>query len=206
MLEHPEEGVPVYVGPPGDDHRRDGDRVVVRPKRALSPERPVVLLLDRPEPWHQLLDAFQPEPTPVFSGKAGNGWKSVHRHHGERVAELHRLSDPAAEMNVIRVAIVRRVYRDDGLQGRGPRLSDLDRVEPRVGGAEHPHGAGAPLLPRQPIDDLAQVVLFLRWILGRCDSLGGSRATDIDAANRIASLIAQPPVLGSSRSKVVFAI
>ena len=84
VLEQPEGRAAVEVAPAADDHGRHADQVVVRPHRALPPERPVRLLLDRPEPRHQLVDPQQPLLAPSLAGQRRHRRQGVHRHHEQR--------------------------------------------------------------------------------------------------------------------------
>ena len=61
-----------------------------------------------------------------------------------------------------------------GLEG-----GDLQRVESAPGVADHPDRAGAPLLPRQPADDLGAVVELRRQVLVGQDAVGVAGAPHV---------------------------
>ena len=206
MLEQPERRAAVEVAPAADDHRRHADPVVVRPHRALPPERPVRLLLDRPEPRHQLVDPPQPLLAPSLAGQRRHRRQRVHRHHEQRVAELDGLAHAAGEVDVVGVAVVRRVDRDDRLQRRRRPHPHVQRCEAGVGRAEHADGAGAPLLGGQPLDHRAQVVGLARRVLGHGDAVRRAGAPGVQPADGVVALVAQPPVVVRPDRDVVLAV
>ena len=206
MLERAQHRGAVHVRPARHQHRGDLDQVVVGTQRALAPERPVRLLLDRAEPRLQLVDPSEPPVAPVVPGERRHRRQGVHRHHEERVAELDRLADAAAEVDVVRVAVVGGVDRHDRLQGRRPPHRGLDRVEPGVRGPVHPHRAGAPVRAREPVDHLGEVLHLLRRVLVDRDALGRAGAAHVQAADRVVPLVAEAPVLARPHREVVLAV
>ena len=89
-------------------------------------------------------------------------------------------------MDVVGVAIIRRVARHDGLQRRWAPRRDLQAVEagPRV--ARHPDGARAPRLRGDPCDRVAAVDRLLLGVLVRTEAARFAGATDVDADARVA--------------------
>ena len=206
VLEQPERRAAVEVAPAADDHGRHADQVVVRPHRALPPERPVRLLLDRPEPRHHPVDPLQPVLAPSLAGQGGHRRQRVHRHHVQRVAELDGLADAAGEVDVVGVAVVRRVDRDDRLQRRRRPHPHVQRCEAGIRCAEHADGACAPVLGGQPLDHRAQVVGLARRVLGRGHAVRRAGAPGVQPADGVLALVAQAPVVVRPDRDVVLAV
>ena len=111
------------------------------------------------------------------------------------VDEVDRLQDPAHVVDVVRVAVVGGVDRDDRVQ-RGRALHrDLQRVEAAPRRAVHADLARAPVLRGEPGDDLADVGVLLRVVLVERDPFGRARAAEVEPADREPSLLAKPLVL-----------
>ncbi len=204
-LVRPEGDVRVAVGPAGDDHRRARDALVVRPERSVPPVRPVVLLLEPvQEPRRGCVDAASPLLAPAVAVHRGNRRQHVARGHVDHpVDEVDRLQDPAHVVDVVRVAVVRRVDRDDGVE-RGRALHrDLERVEPAPRRAVHTDLPGAPVLLREPGDHRADVRLLLRVVLVESDPFRRARAAEIEPADREATLVAEALVLARVRGREV---
>ena len=206
VLDQPQGGVAVEVAPAADDHRRDPDQPVVGAQRAPAPERPVVLLLDRAVPGHEVVDPRQPPLPPVVAGQGGHRREGVQRDHRQRVVELDRLADAAGVVDVVGVAVVGRIERDDRPQRRRPEHRGVERREPGIRAPEHPDRARAPGLLGEPRDDGAQVVGLGRRVLVDGDAVRGARAARVDAADRIVALVPKPAVVVGPDRDVVLAI
>ena len=196
-LQHPEGAVAVAVGPAGDQHRRAGDPLVARPQRALTPVRPVGLLLQPPQqPRLQALDPLAPPLPPVRPGDRRDRRQGVQGDHVQRVVDqVEQLHRPAGVVHVVGVAVVTGVDGDDRLQRRWPLGRHLERVEPRVAGPVHPDRPGRPRLVGQPPDHPAQVGLLARRVLVGGHPLRRPRPPQVHPGHRVPVLPAQPLVL-----------
>ena len=197
--------VRVAVGPPGDDHRRARDPLVVRPERSVPPVRPVVLLLEPvQEPRRGSFDAASPLLAPAVAVDRRHGREDVARRHVDHpVDEVDRLQDPAHVVDVVRVAVVGRVDRDDRVE-RGRALHrDLERVEAAPRRAVHADLPRAPVLLREPGDHRADVRLLLGVVLVERDPLRRAGAAEVEPADREAALVAEALVLARVRGREV---
>ena len=171
----------------------------------MAPVLPVVLLLEpAEEPRLGALDAPPPLVAPAFSEHGRNGREDVARRHVDHpVDEVDRLEHAAHVVDVVRIAVVGRIDRDDGAQ-RGRALHrHLERVEAAPRGAVHADLPRAPVLLREPGDHLADVGLLLGVVLVERDPLGRARAAQVEAADREAALLAEPLVLARVRGREV---
>ena len=67
-------------------------------------------------------------------------------------------------MDIGGIAVIGRSHRDDRLQRRGLARGDLQPVEATPTDADHRHLPVAPVLPRQPVDGIDTVKLFLNAV------------------------------------------
>ena len=177
----------------------------------------IVVRMTHPDelPGLMLIDAAQPLRAPVRTVVAarllphlGHGWECAHRGHVGAVVDLiDPLEGTAHVVNVVGVAIIGRVDRDDRPQMRWTLASELEGVESSVGRPEHPDIARAPGLPCEPGDRLREVpLLCLRVFVGRSPA-AAARATHVDARDREAEVIAEALILRApAGSHVVLAI
>ena len=152
-------GVHVGVGPAGDLEHRALERVVVRGERPAPPVRAVRLLADPGhEPRRRALEPRAPLLAPALAAERRVRRHRVHAQLADRVlALLAGRHAAAADVDVVAVAVVRRVHRQDRPQVRRPELRDLDRREAAVADAPHADVAVAPRLRRQPLDRVVPV-------------------------------------------------
>ena len=161
--EHAEGRVGVAVGPASHAENRCLDLVEVLAGRAMTPV--VVAALVR----HPMCDprlevhALEPRLAPALAVDRGHRRPRLPAVHADRpVQHVHRVDQATAVVDVVGVAIIRRVARHDGLQRRWAPRRDLQAVEagPRV--ARHPDGARAPRLrgdPRDRVDTVKRLLL-----------------------------------------------
>ena len=118
-----------------------------------------------------------------------------------------RLEDPAHVVDVVRVAVVGCVDRDDRVE-RGRTLHrDLERVESAPRRSVHADLPGAPALLREPGDDRTDVGLLLCVVLVERDPLRRARPAEVEPADREAAFVAEPLVLARVRGgQVVHAV
>ena len=194
----PEGVVAVAVRPAGDDHGRGGDRAVVGPQRAVPPVGAVRLLLGpAQQPRFEGVEATPPLVAPAVAEHGRHRRQRVHRDHVRRVVDDVEQPPCAAHVvHVVGVAVVGGVDRHDRLEGGRAAHRDLDRVEAGVRRAEHADVARAPRLRGEPGDDRDEIVLLAFGVLVGRDALTGTGAAQVEPADRVAVLVAEPFVLG----------
>ena len=207
-LERPERHVVIPVGVPGDDHGRGPDPLVAAERHgAVPPVRILVLFLEPPQLPGVGIDAAEPLVAPALAVDGRHRRQRVHGDHDQRVVEeVEAPADAAAEVDVVGVAAVGRVDRDDRLQRGRLERGHLQGVEPAVRRPVHADGAVRPLLLCEPRDhDQPVVPLPLRVLVG---SVAARRAgaADVGAADREPSLVAEPPVDRRRVRDVVLAV
>ena len=161
--QEPQNRLGVAVRPAAD--RVDGatDRAEVLADRALLPvvvtplvAEPLVLVrLDA-------VDPLEPGIAPARARDLRVGGDCVEREQRRPPREhLERQHSAAAVVHVVRVTVVRGAEADHGLQLRRAAGRHLEPVEAAPGDPEHPDGARAPGLLRDPSEHLHRVLLLL---------------------------------------------
>ena len=161
--EHAEGRVGVAVGPASHAENRCLDLVEVLAGRAMTPVV-VAALVRHPvcDPGFEL-HPLEPCLAPPFAVDGWDGRPRLPAVHADRpVQHVHRVDQATAVVDIVGVAIIRRVARHDGLQRRWAPRRDLQAVEagPRV--ARHPDGSRAPRLrgdPRDRVDTVKRLLL-----------------------------------------------
>ena len=124
--------------------------------------------------------AFEPHAPPPLSDRFGVGGRG--EDDGQRRSPLHAIREqaPAHVVDVVVEAIVGRAHRDD--RSERPRAPDrrLQAGGPAPRRAHHAHGAVAPGLRRNPLDDLRRVVQLLGPIHVGHQALGVAGAPHVD--------------------------
>ena len=169
------------TAPPGRIRPRVAQRTsapwIARSRLAQPLEQPRLVLVDAPLPL-----GFPIAAEPGTRPHRRRGRQRVHRDHVERVVdEVDRAQHTAHVVHVVGVAVVGGVHRCDRTQLRDAFHRHVQRVEPRVRGAEHAHLAGAPWLSSDPLDDGAQVAPLDVGVLVLGDSSGVAGAPNVDA-------------------------
>ncbi len=208
MLERAERHVAVTVGMACDHERRRFDRRVVEEHRPVPPVVVFVLVLQPPQlPRIVRRDPPVPLLAPALPIHRRDGRESDQSHHVRGVVqEVDPAPRSAAVVDVVGVATVGRVDRDDRLQGRRAERGDLEGVEARVGGAVHPHVPVRPVLRGQPGDRLDVVLELARRVLVHRVALRRAGAADVGPADREAALVAETPVDPRRVREIVLAI
>ena len=207
VLEQPERRAAVEVAPAADDHRRHADQVVVRPHRALAPERPVRLLLDRPVPRHHLVDPPQPLLAPVLAGQSGHRRQRVHRDH--RTAGS-RTRSPCGRRR--RSGCRRCSGRPSRRSGRSPAAPAAAASRRAASRSRHTTSRTCPTAPvhqscaASQLDHRAQVVGLARRVLVDGDAVRRAGASRVDPADGVVALVAQPAVVVRPDRDVVLAV
>ena len=219
-LDRAEGRVAIAIGPSGDDHRGNVDAVVALPIGAKShramPPVGIVVRVTHPDelPGLMLIDAAQPLRAPVMTfgmirgPDLGHGRECAHGCHVGAVVDLiDPLEGTAHVVDVVGVAIIGRVDRDDRPQMRWTLASELEGVESAVRRAKHADVAVAPRLRSQPGNRLGEIALLCLRVFVRRAPTTAARATHVDARDREAEVIAEALILRApAGSHVVLAI
>ena len=182
----PECRVDVRVAPAGHLEHGALERLVLRGQRAPAPVGTVGLLADpREQPRRRRLEPRPPLVAPPVATEGRPRRQGVHPELADRVLALLARSDAAAaEVDVVAIAVVGRVHRQDRPEMGRPEPGDLDRGEPAVADAPHPDVAVAPRLGRQPLDGVVPVARLVLGVLVEGDAGRAARAPDVEAAER----------------------
>jgi hypothetical protein len=207
-LEGTERHVPVAVGVARDHEGRGLDRVVVEEDRRAPPVVVLVLVLEPLDlPGLVRSDPAEPFFAPSLAEHGRDRGQGIEGHHVRGVVEE---VDPAprasAVVDVVGVAAIRRVDRDDRFEGGRTERGNLQRVEPGIGGPVHPHVAVGPVLVSQPFDRRHVILELPIRVLVFCDAFGRSRAAHVGAADCEPALVAQTPVDRGRVGEVVLAV
>ena len=183
-LLHPERGVDVGVAPARDLEHRALDGVVVRRERAAAPVRAVELLADPGEqPGWGALEAVAPLVAPALAAERRPGRHRVHPQLADGVLALVAGGDAAAaDVDVVAVAIVGGVHRQDRAQVGRAQLRDLDRGEAAVADAPHADAAVAPRLRGQPLHGVEAVERLGLGVLVHGDAGRAAGPADVEPA------------------------
>ena len=131
VLDQPERRIPVEVAPAADHHRRDPDQVVVGPKRAVAPER---ARRSAPRSSGTMARARRSAAATARASRRrpapGTGGSAFSGDHRQRVVELDRLADAAAEVDVVGVAVVGRIERHDRAERGRPSIAACSVANP----------------------------------------------------------------------------
>ena len=169
-----------------------------------------VVLLAEPgvEPDRRPLEAVAPLVEPGVAAERRSRRERVHPDHAHGVLAQLADRDAAADVvDVVGVAVVAGVHRDDRPEMGRAELGDLDRREASVRDPPHPDVAVAPWLGRQPLDRVVAVLGLAGRVLVLGDARAAAGPTDIDPAqDEAARGQPAPPALVTGAPPVVLAV
>ena len=148
------------------------------------------MLLAEPleEPDRRPVEPLAPLVEPALAAERRPGRQRVHPDHAHRVlAELADRHAAADVVDVVGVAVVRGVHRDDRPEVRRSELRDLDRGEPAVRDPPHPDVPVRPGLAGEPLDRLGPVLRLARGVLVEGDAGTAAGAPDVEPAEGVAA-------------------
>ena len=178
-----EDGGGIAIRPAADIEDRDFDSAVILAHRAMFPERVAALML---HPQHriaiEIVQPMLPHILPAFP--ADDLGVRRQRTAGEEIATpIERVVEQAAAhvMHIIGVTIDGGGNRDHGFQRRRTPRRDLQAVEAAPRNTDHADRAVAPILRRQPGDDLHRIILFAAVILVLDQAFAIARTGNVNA-------------------------
>ncbi len=170
----------VGVGPAADGEDGTFDGRIVLADRAVFPEFVAALVLQPVhDPWPGGVEPRLPDVAPGLADQLRIGRTDKGRKHGEGPVGVLAQETAAHVVDVVGIAVVGGVDRDDALERRRPARRDLQRVEAAPGLAHHADIAGAPGLTGDPGDHLERVVVLLLEILVQQHALGFAAAPQV---------------------------
>ncbi len=181
ILDQPEHGSAIAVGPAADGVDGDLDIRIILADRAVLPEGVAGLMLQpvlQPQP--RISQTRQPHLAPAVADMNGVGRQGVDAEHHRCPGQLLAQEGATHVVDVVGIAVIGGADRHHRLQRGRLKRGQLQAVEPAPGNADDAHAAIAPRLIRDPGDHVAAVLQLDLGVLIGHDAFGFAGAAQID--------------------------